>query len=171
MYLRRGTRARSKRTQWRIAAAGGAALVVVGGVATAATVVTGTSGQTAEAKAGTYTLAVAKSGQCMDLVGSSGSSGALIQQWGCGQGQANQQWTLVDRGSGRFAIRSAASGLCLDVPGASGADGVRLQQWGCGTDQTNQLWTLKSARDNTFPAEAQCHSPPRPRVPSSPPRR
>ncbi|MFD4599805.1 pectinesterase family protein [Streptomyces sp. NPDC058464] len=150
MYLRRGRRARSKRAQWRIAAAGGAALVVVGGVATAATVVTGTGGQTAEAKAGTYTVAVAKSGMCMDLVGSSGSSGALIQQWGCGQGQANQQWTLVDRGSGRFAIRSAASGLCLDVPGAAGTDGVRLQQWGCGTDQANQLWTLKPARDNTF---------------------
>ncbi|MER5436310.1 pectinesterase family protein [Streptomyces sp. NPDC002588] len=150
MYLRRGRRARSKRSQWRIAAAGGAALVVVGGVAAAATVVTGTGGQTAEAKAGTYTLAVAKSGMCMDLVGSSGSSGALIQQWGCGQGQANQQWTLVDRGSGRFAIRSAASGLCLDVPGASTTDGVRLQQWGCGTDQANQLWTLKPARDNTF---------------------
>ncbi|WP_063749786.1 pectinesterase family protein [Streptomyces xylophagus] len=150
MYLRRGRRARSKRAQWRIAAAGGAALVVVGGVATAATVVTGTSGQTAEAKAGTYTLTVARSGLCMDLAGSSGSSGALIQQWGCGQGQANQQWTLVDRGSGRFAIRSAASGLCLDVPGASTADGVRLQQWGCGTDQANQLWTLKPARDDTF---------------------
>ncbi|WP_262056409.1 pectinesterase family protein [Streptomyces sp. STR69] len=150
MYLRRGRRARSKRAQWRIAAAGGAALVVVGGVATAATVVTGTSGQTAEAKAGTYTLAVAKSGLCMDLVGSSGSSGALIQQWGCGQNQANQQWTLVDRGSGRFAIRSAASGLCLDVPGGSTADGVRLQQWGCGTDQANQLWTVKPARDDTF---------------------
>ncbi|MDF2271879.1 pectinesterase family protein [Streptomyces coacervatus] len=150
MYLRRARRARSKRSQWRIATAGGAALVVVGGVAAAATVVTGTSGQTAEAKAGTYTLAVAKSGMCMDLVGSSWSSGALIQQWGCGQGQANQQWTLVDRGSGRFAIRSAASGLCLDVPGASTTDGFRLQQWGCGTDQANQLWTLKPARDNTF---------------------
>ncbi|WP_427924175.1 pectinesterase family protein [Streptomyces sp. cg40] len=150
MYLRRGRRARSRRAQWRIAAAGGAALVVVGGVATAATVVTGTGGQTAEAKAGTYTLAVARSGLCMDLVGSSGSSGALIQQWGCGQGQANQQWTLVDRGSGRFAIRSAASGLCLDVPGASGTTGVRLQQWGCGTDQANQLWTVKPARDDTF---------------------
>ena len=150
MYLRRGRRARSKRAQWRIAAAGGAALVVVGGAATAATVALGTSGQPAGATAGTYTLAVAKSGMCMDLTGGSGSSGALIQQWGCGRGQVNQEWTLDDRGSGRFAIRSAASGLCLDVPGASRADGVRLQQWGCGNGQVNQVWKLKPARDHTF---------------------
>ncbi|MET7697587.1 pectinesterase family protein [Streptomyces sp. NPDC005485] len=151
MYLSRGKRARSKRPRWRIAGpAGVAALVVLGGVATAATVVTNSGDQATGVKAGTYTLAVAKSGQCMDLVGSGKSPGTLIQQWGCGAGQSNQQWTLVDRGSGRFGIKSVASGLCLDVPGASTASGTRLQQWGCGTGQTNQMWTLKPARDNTY---------------------
>lgn len=141
---------RSKKPRWRIgAAAGVAGLLVAGGAAGAATLVTG-SGDSGGAKAGAYTLAVAKSGLCMDLVGGGSSSGALIQQWGCSQGQSNQQWTLVDRGSGRFAIKSVASGMCLDVPSASTAGGVRLQQWGCGADQANQLWTLKSSRDGTY---------------------
>lgn len=152
MYLlSRGKRARSNRPRWRIAVpAGLAALVVVGGAATAATVVAGSDDQAADVKAGTYNLAVAKSGLCMDLVGGSSSAGTLIQQWGCSAGQSNQQWTLVDRGSGKFNIKSVASGLCLDVPSASTTSGTRLQQWGCGTDQANQLWTLKAARDSTF---------------------
>ncbi|MFI6253567.1 pectinesterase family protein [Streptomyces sp. NPDC051016] len=151
MYQSRGKRARSKRPRLRIAApAGVATLIVVGGVATAATVAVGSGAQTADAKAGTYTLAVAKSGLCMDLIGGGSASGTLIQQWGCAAAQSNQQWTLVDRGSGRFIIKSVASGLCLDVPDASKASGVRLQQWGCGTDQANQLWTVKPARDNTY---------------------
>ncbi|WP_199821031.1 pectinesterase family protein [Streptomyces fulvoviolaceus] len=127
------------------------ALVLAGvGFATAATVGAGSGDGASGVKAGTYNLAVAKSGLCMDLVGGSASSGALVQQWGCSQGQSNQQWTLVDRGSGKFNIKSAASGMCLDVPGASTASGTRLQQWGCGTDQANQLWKLKATRENTF---------------------
>ncbi|MFF0015346.1 pectinesterase family protein [Streptomyces sp. NPDC005374] len=151
MYLRRGKRARSKRPRWRIAApAGVAALVVLGGVAAAANVVGGSGDQASGVKAGTYNLAVAKSGLCLDLVGGGSSPGTQVQQWGCAAGQKNQQWTLVDRGSGRFAVKSAASGLCLDVTGASTASGTRLQQWGCGNDQANQLWKLKPARDNTY---------------------
>ncbi|MGY1499932.1 pectinesterase family protein [Streptomyces sp. QTS52] len=151
MYLRRGKRARSRRPRWRIAVpAGLAALVVVGGVATAANVVGGSGDQASDVKAGTYTLAVAKSGLCLDLVGGGSSPGTQVQQWGCAPGQGNQQWTLVDRGSGRFAVKSVASGLCLDVTGGSTASGTRLQQWGCGNDQANQLWKLKPARDNTY---------------------
>nr|WP_208329494.1 pectinesterase family protein [Streptomyces sp. 846.5] len=119
------------------------------GVAAASTVA-GSGAQATVAVAGTYNLAVARSGLCLDLVGASSAPGALIQQWGCSPGQSDQQWILVDQGSGRFAIRSAASGLCLDVPGGSTASGVRLQQWGCATGQANQLWTLKSTRDGTF---------------------
>ncbi|MFJ9899945.1 pectinesterase family protein [Streptomyces sp. NPDC091280] len=151
MHRNHGRRARSKAPRWRIAApTGAAALLVLGGAAAATTVATNSGDQTADVKAGTYTLTVAKSGQCMDLVGSGKSPGTLIQQWGCGTGQSNQQWTLVDRGSGRFALRSAASGLCLDVPGASTASGTRLQQWGCATGQDNQLWTLKQAQEHTY---------------------
>ncbi|MGW2519949.1 pectinesterase family protein [Streptomyces sp. NPDC001617] len=151
MYLRRGKRARSGRPRWRIAApAGVAVLVVLGGVAAAATVVAGSGDGATDVKAGTYNLAVARSGLCMDLVGGGSSPGTQVQQWGCAAGQGNQQWTLADRGSGRFAIKSVASGLCLDVTGGSTASGTRLQQWGCGNDQANQLWTLKPARDHTY---------------------
>ncbi|MGI5455582.1 pectinesterase family protein [Streptomyces sp. CA-249302] len=151
MYLRRGKRARSKRPRWRIAApAGVAALVVLGGVAAAATVATNSGDQAAGVKAGTYTLKVARSGQCMDLTGGSASPGTLIQQWGCTPQQSHQQWTLVDRGSGRFNIKSAATGQCLDVTGGSTTSGTRLQQWGCGTDQANQLWTLKAAKGDAY---------------------
>ncbi|BFV61231.1 hypothetical protein KCMC57_up63350 [Kitasatospora sp. CMC57] len=130
--------------------AGVAALAVVGAGGAAATVAAGSGGSPAAVRPGTYTLTVARSGLCMDLVGGATSSGALVQQWGCSPGQSNQQWTLVDRGSGRFTVESGASGMCLDVPGGSTADGVRLQQWGCTPGQTNQLWTLKAARDDTF---------------------
>ncbi|MDX3748759.1 pectinesterase family protein [Streptomyces sp. AK08-02] len=152
MYLRRGKRARSKRPRWRIAApVGVAALVVLGGVATAANVVGGSGGdQATGVKAGTYTLAVAKSGLCLDLVGGGSFPGTQVQQWGCAPGQGNQKWTLVDRGSGRFAVKSVAGGLCLDVTGGSTASGTRLQQWGCGNDQANQLWKLTPTRDNTY---------------------
>ncbi|MDQ1068732.1 pectinesterase family protein [Streptomyces canus] len=143
---------RGRRTRWPVAAVGGVAALVLAGVgfAAAATVGAGSGDSAAGVKAGTYNFAVAKSGLCMDLVGGSASSGGLVQQWGCSQGQSNQQWTLVDRGSGKFNITSAASRMCLDVPGASTASGTRLQQWGCGTDHANQLWTLKAARDDTF---------------------
>lgn len=141
---------RDRRTRWPIAAVGGVATLVVAGVGFAAAATSGSGSGDSGVKAGTYNLAVARSGLCMDLIGSSSTSGALIQQWGCGSGQSNQQWTLVDRGSGEFNIKSVASGKCLDVPNASTASGVRLQQWGCGTDQANQLWTLKATRDSTF---------------------
>lgn len=152
MNLSRHKRKNGTRVSLAVAAAA-TALVVAGVGAAAATVVAGSGDsapQAAGAKAGTYNLAVARSGLCMDLVGGASSGGALIQQWGCSPGQSNQQWNVVDRGSGRFTVESVASGMCLDVPGASTATGARLQQWGCGTDQTNQLWTLRSTRDGTF---------------------
>ena len=140
MYL-----SRDRRTRWLIVASAMVVLVTAGVVGFAAP-----WSQASGVGGGTYTLSVAKSGLCMDLTGASSYPGALIQQWGCGAGQSDQQWTLVDQGSGKFTIKSVASGLCLDVPNASAANDVQLQQWGCGSGQANQLWTTKPARGGTF---------------------
>lgn len=101
MYLlSRGKRARSNRPRWRIAVpAGLAALVVVGGAATAATVVAGSDDQAADVKAGTYNLAVAKSGLCMDLVGGSSSMRHADPAVGL---QRGAEQPAVDPGRPRF---------------------------------------------------------------------
>jgi hypothetical protein len=91
---------------------------------------------------GEYTLAVAKSGMCLDVTGGATTNGALLQQWGCAANATWQQFRLTATGSGRYQIVSRHSGLCLDVPGATRTSGTRIQQWGCATGQTNQMWTF-----------------------------
>ncbi|MEJ3741671.1 pectinesterase family protein [Actinomycetes bacterium KLBMP 9797] len=99
---------------------------------------------------GTYTLTVTRSGMCLDVAGGSTANGGLIQQWGCGAGQANQQWRVVDQGSGQFHLAAVSSGKCLDVPGWSTSSGVPLQQWSCGGSQTNQLWRFVASGSGTY---------------------
>lgn len=141
--------ARNGRRRW-LPMATATALVVAGTAAVSGTAFgAGPSVRAAAVPAGTYTLSVTKSGMCMDVTGASTASGALIQQWGCGSGQKNQEWTLAANGSGQYTIQSVVSGLCLDVPGASTASGVQLQQYACGAGKTNQLWTL-SAVGSTY---------------------
>ncbi|WP_099905676.1 pectinesterase family protein [Streptomyces sp. TLI_171] len=100
--------------------------------------------------AGTYQLAVTKSGMCLDVPSGSTASGTLLQQWGCGSGQSNQQWTLTPVGSGVYQLVNVKSRMCVDVPSGSSASGVQLQQWGCGAGQTNQQWTLVASGSGTF---------------------
>ncbi|MCT9084862.1 RICIN domain-containing protein, partial [Streptomyces fulvoviolaceus] len=78
---------------------------------------------------GTYTLAVTKSGMCLDVVDMSTANKALVQQWNCVGSQANQQWTVIDRGSSTYELMSVGSGKCLDVPDSSTTSGVQLQQY------------------------------------------
>ncbi|MFC8723474.1 RICIN domain-containing protein, partial [Kitasatospora sp. NPDC057198] len=73
--------------------------------------------------AGTYQLAVVKSGMCLDVPSGSTSSGTKLQQWGCG-GQTNQQFRLVPVSSGVYQLVNVKSGMCVDVPSGSTVSGV-----------------------------------------------
>jgi pectin methylesterase-like acyl-CoA thioesterase/pectate lyase len=108
------------------------------------------SGQSSAPAAGTYQLAVARSGMCLDVPGGSRASGVLLQQWGCTPGAAWQEFRLVAQGGSQYRLVNVQSGLCVDVPGGSLTSGVQLQQWGCGAGQANQLWTVTAAREGTF---------------------
>ncbi|MFD0567248.1 RICIN domain-containing protein [Kitasatospora saccharophila] len=100
--------------------------------------------------AGTYQLAVVKSGMCLDVPSGSTASGAKLQQWGCGAGQGNQQFRLVPVSSGVYQLVNVKSGMCVDVPSGSTVSGVQLQQWGCGAGQSNQQWSLVASGSGTF---------------------
>ncbi|MFG2592184.1 pectinesterase family protein [Streptomyces sp. NPDC048438] len=96
-----------------------------------------------------YQLAVKKSGKCIDVPGASSVNGALLQQWGCTEGAAWQQFTLAADGSGKYRLVNRSSGKCVDVPDGSKVSGVQLQQWGC-AGQANQQWTLTPSGTGTY---------------------
>ncbi|WP_233625354.1 pectinesterase family protein [Actinoplanes sp. ATCC 53533] len=99
--------------------------------------------------AGTYQLAVTKSGKCVDVPAASTANGALLQQWGCTANSAWQQFRLTPVGAD-YQLVNVNSGKCVDVPDWSTASGVQLQQYTCVAGQTNQLWRLAASGTNTF---------------------
>ncbi|MFD0567247.1 pectinesterase family protein [Kitasatospora saccharophila] len=129
----------------RLRGAAVAAVVLGAGVVTAAP-----AGAATLPAAGTYQLAVVKSGMCLDVPSGSTASGAKLQQWGCGAGQGNQQFRLVPVSSGVYQLVNVKSGMCVDVPSGSTVSGVQLQQWGCGAGQSNQQWSLVASGSGTF---------------------
>ena len=100
--------------------------------------------------AGTYQLAVTKSGMCIDVPAGSKDNGALLQQWGCTAGATWQQFKLTAVTSTQYQLVNVNSGRCIDVPGGSTTSGVQVQQWGCASGQANQLFTLTPSGTNTF---------------------
>ncbi|XVV13860.1 pectinesterase family protein [Actinoplanes sp. CA-131856] len=126
-----------------------AALAVVVPTAAIAYSVLPSAAATLPAVGGVYQLKVTKSAKCVDVPGASSANGALLQQWGCTDGAAWQQFKLVAAGS-NYLLQNVSSGKCIDVPGASTASGVQLQQWGCASGQANQQWKLTSSGSNTF---------------------
>ncbi|MFD3608404.1 pectinesterase family protein [Streptomyces atroolivaceus] len=131
---------RRRRTVAVAMAAGG---VLAGGLVSPA------GAATLPATGGVYQLVVKKSGKCIDVPGASAADGALLQQWGCTEGAAWQQFTLAADGSGRYRLVNKESGKCVDVPDHSKVSGVQLQQWGC-AGQTNQQWTLTPSGTDTY---------------------
>ncbi|WIM97544.1 pectinesterase family protein [Actinoplanes oblitus] len=103
---------------------------------------------TAPAAGGVYTLAVKKSGMCVDVPSAAKDDKALLQQWGCTANAAWQQFQVVARG-GNFQLKNVNSGKCVDVPSASTASGVQLWQYTCGTG-TNQQWRFVASGTGTF---------------------
>ncbi|MEU4239790.1 RICIN domain-containing protein [Actinoplanes sp. NPDC026619] len=105
---------------------------------------------TLPAAGGTYQLAVTKSAKCIDVTAGSKDNSALLQQWGCTDGAAWQQFKLTAVTSSQYQLVNVNSGKCIDVPAASKTSGVQLQQYTCVSSQSNQLFTLVASGTNTF---------------------
>ncbi|MFB4422331.1 pectinesterase family protein [Streptomyces sp. QL37] len=125
------------------------AVAIVAGGVLAGGLVSPAGAATLPAAGEVYQLAVKKSGMCIDVPGASSANGALLQQWGCTEGAAWQQFTLTADGSGKYRLVNRSSGKCVDVPDYSKVSGVQLQQWGC-AGQTNQQWTLTPSGTGTY---------------------
>lgn len=59
-----------------------------------------------------YTMTNRSSSKCVDVSGASTSNNANVQQWSC-HGGDNQEFELVDAGSGYYYIKARHSGKCL----------------------------------------------------------
>ncbi|MFF5517709.1 RICIN domain-containing protein [Streptomyces coeruleorubidus] len=90
--------------------------------------------------ADTTALKARHSGKCAEVVGSSTTAGAAIEQAGCSGGD-DQRWQLHEVGGGYYQILSRHSGLCLDVAGSSTANAAAIVQQTC-DGRTSQQWRL-----------------------------
>src|SRR5439155_5275494 len=79
--------------------------------------------------------------KCLDDTGWGTASGTPVQQYGCGNNQANQQWQLVASDSGYYRVVNRYTGLVLDVTGGPGAtgSGVKVELW-TSWNGPNQQW-------------------------------
>jgi polygalacturonase len=126
---------RSRRVRALAALAATTAALLVGALLT----VVLPSAASAAVGAGSYTIANAGSGLCLDDPGLSTASGTQLDLQSC-TGGANQAWTLTAASTG-FTITSHVSSLCLGIKGASTGAGEAVQQQTC-SGATDQEWTL-----------------------------
>ncbi|GAA1897349.1 RICIN domain-containing protein [Streptantibioticus ferralitis] len=89
-----------------------------------------------------YAITNTNSGQCVDATNAGTSNGTTVQQWSCGNAQANQAWKFIPTSDGYHAVinRNAPS-LALDVAGGPSATAngtpIQLRTYG---GVINQLW-------------------------------
>jgi Thaumatin family/Ricin-type beta-trefoil lectin domain-like len=89
-----------------------------------------------------YNIINENSGKCVDDAEWGTVNGSIVQQYGCGNHQANQQWRLQPTSDGYYRIISRhAPSLVLDVAGGPNATnaGVKVHLWG-DHGGTNQQW-------------------------------
>jgi len=89
-----------------------------------------------------YSIQNRTSGKVLDDPGWSTSNGTQMEQWDRGNGQANQQWSLLPASGGYYYIQNRYSGKVLDDTGWSTANGTTMEQWDLGNGQSNQEWSL-----------------------------
>jgi hypothetical protein len=80
------------------------------------------------------------SGFCVDATGAGTANGTTVQQYGCGNQQANQEWQFQSEGDGIYkVVNRNASSEVWDVTNLGTANGSLLQLWSYGGGQ-NQQW-------------------------------
>jgi pectinesterase len=87
-----------------------------------------------------FTLANINSGQCIDVPGGATTSGLQLQQWGCGAGQTNQQWTFAaSTVAGKYRVVSVRTALCVSDRDGSTAGNNPIVQETC-SDLARMQW-------------------------------
>jgi hypothetical protein len=94
--------------------------------------------QAAQAQNSPTTFINLNSRKCLDVYNWSKSTTAVIDQWTCGNNQANQLWTPVAPSGGLgYELVNVNSGLCLESDGTPGDD---LNQLVCNANNLNEQW-------------------------------
>ena len=94
---------------------------------------------------GSYQIVNRLTGKVLDVAGSSGSAGALVQE-NSANGSSEQGWTFSGVAGGYHSITNTGSGKALDVVGASTAPGAPVQQYDY-QGGANQQWELAPIDD------------------------
>jgi hypothetical protein len=81
------------------------------------------------------------SGKCLDVLSQSTADGTEIAQYGCNSA-ANQQWQVLDLGTGYHQLIARHSNKCLTVASGATTDGARVVQQACAAGNTAQQWQL-----------------------------
>ncbi len=96
---------------------------------------------------GTYTIASAFSGKCVDIAAASTANSAQVQQYQC-NGTGAQKFAVTNLGQGWYRLVNVNSRKAIDIASASTADGAKVQQY---TDNasTAQRFSVKPGADAT----------------------
>jgi hypothetical protein len=90
-----------------------------------------------------FHLICKQSGKAMDNGGST-VDGGQVNQWADQSGNVNQEWKLVDVGSGYYNLICQKSSKALDNSGSS-SDGTIMKQWTVQGGNQNQYWQFVSS--------------------------
>jgi chitinase len=96
---------------------------------------------------GTYTIASAFSGKCVDIAAASTANSAQVQQYQC-NGTGAQKFAVTNLGQGWYRLVNVNSRKAIDIASASTADGAKVQQY---TDNasTAQRFSVRPGADAT----------------------
>jgi len=89
------------------------------------------------------------SGKCLDVYNWSKSTSATIDQWTCGNNQANQLWRLIENSNGvSFWIQNVNSGMCLEPE--TNEVGTYIVQNPCNASDPLQSWLVVADGSSTW---------------------
>ena len=103
-----------------------------------------------------YVLVNRQSGKALDVAAKSTADGAALQQWTRNDG-ANQQWQLVDSGSGYYRLKARHSGKVVDLWNWSTADRGEFRQY-TDLNGTNQQFRLVESGGGAYQRLVNRHS-------------
>jgi hypothetical protein len=78
-----------------------------------------------------YNVVNVNDGSCVDVYNWGTTLGTSLDQWTCGNGQANQQWQFTPTGNGYYKVSSRYLAASWNVTGGTGAmgNGTPIQLW------------------------------------------
>ncbi|MDY6439187.1 MAG: RICIN domain-containing protein [Prevotella sp.] len=103
-----------------------------------------------EQKNGVYNVINLNSGRYLDVQDASCEQGAAVQQYDGYPESHNQQWILVDKGSGCYQLVARHSGMVAEVP-ADGRKGDEELKMGVNNGQKYSWWQLHAVDDTYSP--------------------